>query len=140
MANDHAVGAPPGKKGILVPFARKIRTGAIGEMRLARPLHRMIAGVDAGHGGNRAKLADGRVGDIAVVDDIRIVAELHLQKLRARADLRVGAKPTVTDISRRINEGCGRETFWHRHGQRVGRGSIAEQDLMTGRCRSDDIR
>ena len=90
--------APPGEKLVLVPLARKIGAGAVGEVRLARPVHRVVAGIDPGHRGDRAELSDRRVGDVAVVDDIGVVVDLDFEQLASRADFGIGAEPAVADV------------------------------------------
>ena len=67
-------------------------------MRLRGALHRMIAGIDPRHRGNRAEPADAGIGNVAVVDDVGIVAERDLQQRRSLADFRVFAEDAVADI------------------------------------------
>jgi len=75
----------------LVPLFREIRAGAIGEVRLRGPVHRMIARIDPRHRRNRAELSDRGVGDLGIVDDIGIIVHRHVVQDRARANLAIGA-------------------------------------------------
>src|SRR6202171_5834648 len=89
-----AMAAPPFEELGLVALAFKIRAGAIGEVRVRRPLHRMIAGVDSRHRRNRAEFSDGSVGDLRVVHDIGIVVHRHLVQDGTRANLAIGTEPS----------------------------------------------
>ena len=61
-------------------------------MRLARPLHRMVAGVDAGMRRDRAEFADRRVNDIRVVHDIGVVAQRRLRRRRCARRFRCSVR------------------------------------------------
>src|SRR6516165_6918188 len=78
-------------------------------MRMRRPRHRMVAGIDARHGRDRAELAEPGVSGLAVVDDVRIVAQRDLEQAGSRTDFRVGTEPAVADVGRRMDQGYGRE-------------------------------
>ena len=73
-------------------------------MRLAGALHRMIAGIDPGHRRDRAELAEFGVGDVAVVDDIGIVADLGFEQNRARADIGIAPERAIAHIGGRMDE------------------------------------
>jgi hypothetical protein len=105
--------AAPGKKARVVVGAFEIGARPVGHMRLGGALHRMIAGIDARHGGDRAELADGRIGGVAIIDDVGVVAERDLQQLRARADLAICADPAVAHIRGRIDERRDGKLFRH---------------------------
>src|SRR5262245_55231585 len=128
--------APPSEEFVLVRLTGEVRARTVGEVRLAGALHRMIAGVDACHGGDRTELADRRVGDVAVVDNVGIVAQLDLEQLRARPDFAIHAQAAVTNAGGRIDEGNGRERFGTRtclgHGEPAEWwGPFAAHALMT---------
>src|SRR5262249_49689154 len=86
VADDDQRGAAPREKFLLVPLAGKIGACAIGHMRLRRPRHRMVAGIDARPGRDRAELAEPGVSDLAVVDD---------ESPNATSSRRVRAPPSV---------------------------------------------
>ena len=73
-------------------------------MRLASAMHWMIAGIDPGHRRDRAELSEFRVSDVAVVDDVGIVADLGFQEHRARADIGVTAERAIAHICGRVDE------------------------------------
>ena len=73
MADMDVMRAPPFEELGVVALARKIGAGAIGEVRLRRAVHRMIAGIDPRHRRDRAELSDRGVGDLRVVHDVGIV-------------------------------------------------------------------
>ena len=79
VADMDAMPAPPFEELGLVALARKIGAGAIGEMRLRGPVHRVIARVDPRHRRDRAELSDRRVGDLRVVHDVGIVVHRRLR-------------------------------------------------------------
>src|SRR5262245_48767070 len=92
VADAYAMRATPGEEVGLVLRVSEISAGAIGEMRLACPMHRVIARIDPGHRRDRAEFSDAGIGDIAVVDDIRIVAQLDLQELGSGTDFGIATK------------------------------------------------
>ena len=108
MTDGHVIRPPPGKELIFILRAVEISAGAVGKMRLGRTMHRVVAGVDPGHRRDRGELADGRVGDVAIVHDIRVIAERHLLQLGARADFGVGAERHLSERCSRIDHrNCG---------------------------------
>jgi hypothetical protein len=113
MANRHRLRPAPIEKRVLVGFTRKIGASAIGEMRLAGAVHRMVARIDPGHRRDRGELADRRVSNIAVVDDVRIIVELDLKELGARADLGESPEPAVRYLSARVDQGLWAKLFGH---------------------------
>jgi hypothetical protein len=58
MADMDVMLAAPGKEFGIVTLTGELRPRAIGEMRLRRPMHRMIARVDPGHRRDRTELSD----------------------------------------------------------------------------------
>src|SRR5262245_40373494 len=81
-----------------------------------RALERMVARVQPGMSRDRAELADLRVGDAAVVDYVRVVAEGRLGHRRSCADGRPGAEGGLADVRSGIDarllgqwraNGCG---------------------------------
>lgn len=90
--------AAPVKKGFLVRLSLEILGRPIGEMRLARPFHWVVARVDPRLRGNRAEFPDSRVNDVSVIHDIGVVVKLALDERRAFADFRVAAEPAGADI------------------------------------------
>src|SRR5262245_12963259 len=104
VANVYAMRATPGEEVGLVLLASEISAGAIGEMGLACPMHRVIARIDPGHCRDRAEFADAGIGDIAVVDDIRIVTELDFQKLGSGADFGIATKCAGGDKRSRLDQ------------------------------------
>src|SRR5580693_1344899 len=113
MADDDATRSPPFEELSLVDLAREIAGGTIGEMRLAGALHRVIAGIDPGHRRDRAELAKFRVSDIAVVDDIRIVADLGFEQGRACADIGVTPKRAIVHFRGRMDERLLGQNLFH---------------------------
>src|SRR5262249_35836076 len=101
--------AAPREKFLLVALTGKIGACAIGHMRLRRPRHRMAAGIDARHGRDRAEPAEPGVSDLAVVDDVRVVAQRDFEQARSRTDLRIGTEPVVAHLGRRMDQRYGRE-------------------------------
>src|SRR5262245_47086406 len=93
--------------------------GAIAEMGLLRSVHRMIAGIDARHGGNRAELSECRVGNVAVVDDVGIVGERNFEQPGSRADLGIGAEAAVAHLGGGMYQRLGRKSF-RAHERRMG--------------------
>src|SRR5215467_1159461 len=104
IADAYAMRATPGEEVGLVLRASEISAGAIGEMRLACPMHRVIARIYPGHRRDRAEFPDAGIGDIAVVDHIRVVAELDLQKLGSGADLGIATKCAGGDERSRLDQ------------------------------------
>src|SRR5262249_1540916 len=82
---------------------------AIGHMRLRRPRHRMVAGIDARHGRDRAEPAEPGVSDLAVVDDVRVVAQRDFEQAGSRTDLRIGTQPPVAAPGPRVGPPYGPE-------------------------------
>ena len=111
MADVDVMAAAPCEKLRIVAFLRKIRAGAIGEMRLRSPLHGVIARIDPRHRGDRAEFPDRRVGDLRVVHDVGIVVHRHFMQDRARADLAIGAEPGVVQFRGWIDGRFDREHF-----------------------------
>jgi hypothetical protein len=111
MADRHPLGASRSEHGLVVGLAREIRARAIGEVRLARPLHGMVTRIDAGHRGDGAELADARIGDIAAIHDIRIVAERDLEQPGARTDFGIAAQFAIGDSGTRIDQGSFGKRF-----------------------------
>src|SRR5262245_5245916 len=111
MADDDRMSAPPREEILLIDFTRKIAAGAVAEMGLARTVHRMIARIDARHGGNRAELAECRVGNVAVVDDVGIVGERNFEQSSPRADLGIGAEAAVAHLGGGMYQRLGRKSF-----------------------------
>src|SRR5215813_1815906 len=70
VADIDPMALPPIEELRLVGLAGEIGAGAIGEMRLCCPVHRMVARIDPRHGGNGAEFSDRGVSDLGVVDDI----------------------------------------------------------------------
>src|SRR5262245_21797470 len=101
--------AAPREKPLLVPLAGKIGACAIGDMRLRCPRHRMVAGIDARHGRDRAELAEPGVSDLAVVDDVRVIAQRDLEQAGSRTDLGIATEPAVAHLGRRMDQRYGRE-------------------------------
>ena len=113
MADGHRRRASPGEEiGVILRIV-EIGRGAIGEMRLARPLHRVIAGVDPGMGGDRAELADGRVDDVGIVHDIGVVAHRRLDEGGAGADLGIAPQRRLPQLRGRIDHGLEPELLGH---------------------------
>src|SRR5262245_12600008 len=104
IADAYAIRATPGEKVGLVLRAGEIGAGAIGEMGLACPMHRVIARIDPGHRRDRAESSNAGIGDIAVVDDIRVVAELDLQELGSGADFGIATKRAGDDERSRLDQ------------------------------------
>ena len=100
MADMDAVSAPPFEEFGLVAFTGEIGAGAIGEVGLRRPVHRVVARIDPRHRRDRAEFSDCGVGDLRVVHDIGIVAHLHLEQDRAGADLAIAAESRFAAASR----------------------------------------
>src|SRR5262245_878078 len=111
MADGDRMSAPPREEILLIGFTRKIAAGAVAEMGLARTVHRMIAGIDARHSGNRAELSECRVGNVAVVDDVEIVGERNFEQPGSRADLGVGAEAAVAHLGGGMYQRLGRKSF-----------------------------
>ena len=111
MTDVNAMAAPPFEKLRLVALARKISAGAIGEVRLRSPLHRMIPGVDSRHRRDRAEPSDRGIGDLCVVHDLGIIVHHDVVQDSSRADLAIGAKPGVVQFRRRIDGGFNRKYF-----------------------------
>src|SRR5262245_17941426 len=104
ITDNYAMRATPGEEVGLVLRASEISAGAIGEMRLACPMHRVIARIDPGHRRDRAEFSDVGIGDIAIVNDIRVVAELDLQELGSGADFRIATKCAGDDERSRLDQ------------------------------------
>ena len=96
--------AAPGEEIGIVRLALEIGAGAIGEMRLAGALYRVVAGIDPDHPGDRTELADGRVDHLAVFDDVGVVIEGRVDERRAFADFGVAPQSAVADIGGRMDE------------------------------------
>ena len=84
-------------------FAGEIGAGPIGDVGLGYPMHRVVAGIDPRHRCDRAELAERRVGDVAVVDDVGIVLEHDFKQLRSCTDFRIGAEYAVADVGAGVN-------------------------------------
>src|SRR5262245_54769286 len=104
IADVYAMRATPGEEIGLVLRASEISAGAIGEMGLACSMHRVIARIDPGHRRDRAEFSDAGIGDIAVIDDIRVVAELDLQELSSGADFGIATKCAGDDERSRLDQ------------------------------------
>src|SRR5262249_18828134 len=74
MPEINHVRAAPRAKVLFVPLAREVGACAISEMRLSRSTHRMVARIDSCHGRDRAEFTEGRVSNLAVVDDVGVIA------------------------------------------------------------------
>ena len=105
MADMDVVPAPPCEEFGVVAFSRKVGAGAIGEVGLRRPLHRVVARIDSRHRRDRAELSDRGVGDLGVVHDVGIVVHRHFMQDRAR-------RPR------------SRRRAWSHAGSRLGRWSV----------------
>ena len=92
MADCDRCRATPLEKFRFIVGVIEIGARPIGEMRLRRPVHRMIAGIDADHGGNRTKFSDCRINDISIVHDVGIIIHHRLDERCACANFRVAAK------------------------------------------------
>ena len=126
------VAAAPSEKLRIVAFVRKIRAGAIGEMRLRSPLHGVVARIDPRHRRDQAELPDRRIGDLRVIHDIGIVVHRHFMQDRARADLAIGAEPAVVQFRGRIDGWFNREHFaGHAHSHERNLESPSSIGLMT---------
>src|SRR5258706_15913191 len=138
VAYRHRLRAAPIEKLRLVLFAIEIGGSAVGEVALRDPPHRMIAGIDADTGGNRAKFADPGVDDVAVVDDVAIVAKLRFDQRCARANLRVAPEPRLLHLGRPINEWFRTKPF-HRRPQ-AKRSRTGERRWFDGIGRPSTLR
>src|SRR5215467_13084406 len=104
VAHVYAMRATPGEEVGLVLLVSEISAGAIGEMGLACPMHRVIARIDPRHCRDRAEFPNVGIGDIAVVDDIRVVPELDLQELGSGADFGIATKCAGGDECSRFDQ------------------------------------
>ncbi len=100
---------PPVEEFSIIHLAGEIRARAISKMGLRDACHRVVARIDPGHGRDRAEFSEGRVGGVAVVDDVGIIRELDLEQFGARADLRIGSKLAGVDRRRRMHAWRERE-------------------------------
>src|SRR5262249_13798649 len=103
ITDAYAMRTTPAEEVGFVLRVSEISAGAIGEMGLACPMHRVIARIDPGHCRDRAEFSNAGIGDIAVVDDIRIVGELDLQELGSGADFGIATKCTGGDERTRLD-------------------------------------
>ena len=101
----------PGEEFSLVAFAREIGTGSIGDVGLGYPVHRVVAWIDPRHRRDRAEFAECRVGNVAVVDHVRIVREQHFEELSACADFRIGAEYAGPDVGAVVISGSVESAF-----------------------------
>src|SRR5262245_15536183 len=92
MPDRDSLRTTPCEEFVLVAFAIEIGAGPVAEVRLARPIHRVVARIDARHCRDRGELPDTRVRNVAVVDDVGIVTEIDLEQRGARADLGISAE------------------------------------------------
>ena len=113
--------AAPCEKFLFIPLPGKIGACAIGDVRLRRPAHRMVAGIDPRHGRDRAELADRGVGGLAVVDDVGVIAQGDFEQPRSRTHFGVGAEPAVAHLGRRMDQGCGGERLDGHGATKAGR-------------------
>ena len=69
----------------------------------------MIAGIDPRHRCDRAELADRRVGDLGIVDDIGIVAHLDVEQNGTGADFAIGAESCLLQLRGGIDKRVDRQ-------------------------------
>ena len=82
-------------------------------MRLRRAMHRMVAGIDPHHGGNRTKFSDCRINDISIVHDIGIVTDTTFRNTGSRADFRIASEDGSLYFRGRIDQRFNSEFLSH---------------------------
>src|SRR3569832_652363 len=93
----------PGEELGVVLGVFEVPGRAIGEVMERREIHRMTARIDAHVSGDIGELADPGVGDLGVLNTIRVVAHDRVADVAALADLRVFAEGRTSHRCREID-------------------------------------